>query len=145
MALAVPTVLLGFFGLGASELRPHAVSAGLALLWAAAGAASVYAVWNRKPALDPAARLGPLRRVFDRAFYVDEVYAVLVVRPVRALARAVAAVDRRGVDAAVVSTADWSRLAGGALRRAQTGNAQTYLTALLAGVLLIVLGVVFLS
>jgi NADH-quinone oxidoreductase subunit L len=144
MALVAPTALLGFFGLGAGELRPHVVSAGLSLLWAAAGAMVVYSVWNRDPALDPAARLGPLRRVFDRAFYVDEVYAVLVVRPVRALAGAVATADRRGIDAAVVGIAGWSRPVGGLLRRAQTGNAQTYLTVLLAGVLLIVLGVVVL-
>ncbi|SEG31006.1 NADH dehydrogenase subunit L [Thermomonospora echinospora] len=143
-ALAVPTALLGFFGLGAEELRPHLVSVGLSLLWAAAGVAVVYVLWNRDPALDPADRLGPLRKVLDRAFYVDEVYAALVVRPVQALAHMVAAADRRGIDAAVVSTAGWSRLAGGTLRRLQTGNAQTYLTALLAGVLLLVLGVVVL-
>jgi NADH-quinone oxidoreductase subunit L len=145
VALVVPTVLLGFFGLGADELRPHVVSAGLSLLWAAAGAAAVHVIWNRDPALDPAARLGPLRKVFGRGFYVDEVYAALVVRPVRALARTVVTVDRRGIDAAVVGAAGWSRLAGRTLRRAQTGNAQTYLTVLLAGVLLIVLGVVVLS
>ncbi|MBA9001368.1 NADH-quinone oxidoreductase subunit 5 family protein [Thermomonospora cellulosilytica] len=143
-ALAVPAALLGFFGLGAAELRPHLVSAGVSLLWAAGGIAVAHLLWNRDPALDPADRLGPVRKVFDRAFYVDEVYAALVVRPVRAVARAVVATDRHGIDALVVGTAGWSRRAGGALRRVQTGNAQAYLTGLLAGVIVIAAGVVIL-
>ncbi|WP_241661042.1 NADH-quinone oxidoreductase subunit L [Thermomonospora catenispora] len=143
-ALAVPSAVLGFFGLGAAELRPHLVSAGLALLWAAGGGAAAYLLWNRDPARDPADRLGPLRTVFDRAFYLDELYAALVVRPVRAAARAVVVADRRGLDALVVGTAGWSRRAGGALRRIQTGNAQSYLTGLLAGVVVIAAGVVIL-
>jgi len=143
-ALAVPAALLGFFGLGAPELRPHPLSALLSLLAAAAGAVAVYLVWNRDPAADPAGGLGPLRRVFERGFYLDEVYAALVVRPVRAAARAVLAVDRRGIDAAVVGVAGRSRRAGGLLRRTQTGDVQTYLTGLLAGVVVIAVGVVVL-
>ncbi|REE98072.1 NADH-quinone oxidoreductase subunit L [Thermomonospora umbrina] len=142
--LAVPAALLGFFGLGADELRPHFASAALALLWAAAGAAVVYLTWNRDPARDPADRLGVVRPVFARAFYVDELYAVLIVRPVRSLARLVVAADRHGIDAAVEGTAAWSRRAGGLLRRSQTGNAQTYMTGVLAGVVLIAVGVVVL-
>ncbi|HEX2315964.1 MAG TPA: NADH-quinone oxidoreductase subunit L [Thermomonospora sp.] len=142
--LAVPAAILGFFGLGAEELRPHLMSAVLSLLWAAAGAAVVYFAWNRDPARDPADRLGGARTVLARAFYVDEVYAALVVRPVRALARAVVTADRHGIDAAVEGAAGWSRRAGGLLRRTQTGNAQTYLTGVLAGVLVIAVGVVVL-
>lgn len=140
--LAVPAAILGFFGLGADELRPHLGSAALSLLCAAAGLGAVYAVWNRDPALDPARRLGRLRPVFDRAFYVDEAYEVLIVRPVRALAQVVVTIDDKGIDAAVEGTAGIARRLGGQLRRPQNGNAQAYLTGVLAGVVVIAAGVV---
>ncbi|MGW5412149.1 NADH-quinone oxidoreductase subunit L, partial [Actinomadura geliboluensis] len=84
----------------------------------------------------------PVRPVFARAFFVDELYAVAIVRPVRALARYVVAFDRRGVDAAVIGTAHGARRLAGVLRVPQNGNPQTYLTGLLAGVVVIVAGVV---
>ncbi|TDD76536.1 NADH-quinone oxidoreductase subunit L [Actinomadura rubrisoli] len=140
--LAVPAAILGFFGLGADELRPHVGSAILALVLAAAGAGAAFLVWNRDPARDPALALGRLRPVFARAFYVDELYEALVVRPLWALARHVVIFDARRVDAAVVGSGRGARRLGGLLRRPQNGNPQTYLTGLLAGVVVIVAGVV---
>ncbi|WP_235834374.1 NADH-quinone oxidoreductase subunit 5 family protein [Actinomadura logoneensis] len=137
MALAVPAALLGFFGLGAPELRPELVSSLLGVVLVAAGIGGVWLVWNREPAADPARVLGPVRPVFARAFYVDELYTLVVVRPVRTLARAVAAGDRSGIDAAVVGTARAVRRLAGPLRIPQNGNAQSYLTALLGGVVVI--------
>ncbi|QXJ26704.1 NADH-quinone oxidoreductase subunit L [Actinomadura graeca] len=142
--LAVPAAILGFFGLGADELRPHVGSALLGLVLAALGAGAVYVIWNRDPAQDPAQALGRLRPVFARAFLIDELYAAAIVRPVWALARHVVAFDSRGVDAAVVGTARGARRLGGILRVPQNGNAQTYLTGLLAGVVVIVAGAVIL-
>jgi NADH-quinone oxidoreductase subunit L len=141
-ALAVPAAILGLFGLGAPELRPHFGSAALSLLLAAAGGYGAYAVWRRDPALDPARVLGPARATFERAFYVDEIYARVVVAPVRALARAVVGVDDRVIDRAVERSAGLARALGGLLRRPQNGNPQTYLTGLLAGTAVIVLAVV---
>ncbi|QKW39390.1 NADH-quinone oxidoreductase subunit L [Actinomadura sp. NAK00032] len=141
-ALAVPASILGFFGLGASELRPHLGASLLSAVLVVLGAGAAFLVWNRDPALDPARALGPVRPVFARAFYVDELYTVAIVRPVRALARYVVAFDRRGVDAAVVGTAHGARRLAGVLRVPQNGNPQTYLTGLLAGVVVIVAGVV---
>jgi NADH-quinone oxidoreductase subunit L len=143
-ALAVPSALLGFFGLGSAELRPHPGSAVLSVLLAAAGIGLAFMVWNRDPASDPAWALGPLRRTFARAFYLDEVYALLAVRPARALARLVIATDDRGIDAAVEGTAGVARRLGGLLRIPQNGNPQTYLTGLLSGVVVIAVVVVFL-
>ncbi|MBC6469090.1 NADH-quinone oxidoreductase subunit L [Actinomadura alba] len=140
--LAVPTAILGFFGLGASELRPHLGSAALSLLLAGAGGYGAYAVWRRDPALDPARVLGPVRTTFERGFHVDDVYDRVVVAPVRALARAVVGVDDRVIDRAVESSAGVTRAFGGLLRRPQNGNPQTYLTGLLAGMAVIVLAVV---
>ncbi|MFC4052987.1 NADH-quinone oxidoreductase subunit L [Actinomadura syzygii] len=143
-ALAVPAAILGFFGLGAEELRPHVGSTLLALLLVVLGGGAAFLVWNRDPALDPARLLGRARPVFARAFYVDELYAWAVVRPVRALARQVVRFDGRRVDAAVVGSGRAATWLGGVLRVPQNGNAQTYLTGLLAGVVVIVAGVVIL-
>ncbi|MEV5825746.1 NADH-quinone oxidoreductase subunit L [Spirillospora sp. NPDC052242] len=136
-ALAVPAAVLGFFGLGADELRPHVGPALLGLLLTALGAGAAFLIWNRDPALDPARALGRVRPVFARAFYVDELYAAAIVRPVRALARLVLTADARGVDAAVVATGRSARRIAGPLRLPQNGNPQTYLTGLLAGVVVI--------
>jgi NADH-quinone oxidoreductase subunit L len=141
-ALAVPAALMGFFGGGAEELRPHLTSAVIGLAFLLIGAGASYFVWNRDPALDPARALGPARPVFARAFYVDELYAAGIVRPVQALARFVVAFDDRGIDAAVVGTARAARRLGSLLRVPQNGNAQAYLTGLIAGMVVIVAGVV---
>ncbi|MCP2343400.1 NADH-quinone oxidoreductase subunit 5 family protein [Actinomadura rupiterrae] len=137
MALAVPAAILGFFGLGASELRPELGSALLSAVLVAVGFGGMWLVWNRDPAADPARALGPVRPVFAKAFYLDELYALVIVRPVLKLARGVAVFDRIGIDAAVVGTARAARRLGGALRIPQNGNAQSYLTALLGGVVVI--------
>jgi NADH-quinone oxidoreductase subunit L len=143
--LAVPSLILGFFGLGASELRLHVGSALLSLLFALAGAAAAFVVWNRDPALDPARALGPVRTAFDRAFYVDEAYDLAVVRPIRALARLVVRVDDGVVDAAVVGSGRAARRVAGVLRRSEGGNPQAYVTGVLAGVVVIALVVVVLA
>jgi NADH-quinone oxidoreductase subunit L len=106
------------------------------------GAGGAFLVWNRDPALDPARALGRARPVFARAFYVDELYEMLIVRPVQALARHTVIVDARRVDATVVGTGRAARWLGGVLRVPQNGNAQAYLTGLLAGVVVITAGVV---
>ncbi|MFI0405397.1 NADH-quinone oxidoreductase subunit L [Actinomadura sp. 3N508] len=140
--LAVPAAILGFFGLGAEELRPHLGAALLSLLLVVLGGGAAFLVWNRDPALDPARVLGPARPVFARAFYVDELYALTIVRPIRALARQVVTFDARRVDGAVVGAGRGARWLGGFLRVPQNGNVQNYLTGLLAGVVVIVAGVV---
>ncbi|MGP4024587.1 NADH-quinone oxidoreductase subunit 5 family protein [Actinomadura sp. 3N407] len=141
-ALAVPAAVLGFFGLGAEELRPHVGAALLSLLLLAVGAGGAFLLWNRDPALDPARALGRVRPVFARAFFVDELYALTVVRPIRAAARHVVTVDRGRVDAAVTGAGRGAVRLGERLRVPQNGNAQSYLTGLLAGVVVIVAGVV---
>ncbi|WUI00180.1 NADH-quinone oxidoreductase subunit L [Spirillospora sp. NBC_00431] len=140
--LAVPAAILGFFGLGAEELRPHIGSALLSMVLVLVGAGAAFLIWNRDPALDPARALGPARPLFARAFYVDELYVLIIIRPVRALARHVVIFDGRQVDGAVVGAGRGARRLGGILRIPQNGNAQNYLTGLLAGVVVIVAGVV---
>jgi NADH-quinone oxidoreductase subunit L len=144
-ALAVPALVLGFFGLGSAELRPELVPMVTSLLFAVAGVGLAFLIWNRDPARDPARALGPLRAPFDRAFYVDEAYHLAVVRPMRALARLVVTFDDRVVDAAVEGSGRTARRLGGALRMTEAGNPQAYVTGVLAGVAVIAFAVVVFS
>jgi NADH-quinone oxidoreductase subunit L len=113
----------------------------LTTLIALAAIGAVLLLHHRRPDHDPVAVLGPVARPLARAFYVDDVYDVALVRPVRALARGVVRVDSGAVDAAVVDTGRTAGFAGGALRRLQRGNIQSYLTGLVAGVLVVVISV----
>ncbi|MFE0451151.1 NADH-quinone oxidoreductase subunit L [Streptomyces sp. NPDC058914] len=77
--------------------------------------------------------LGPLHRHAAVGFHLDAVYAALFVRPVQAGASLVRFLDREVVDTYVRGAGTLPRWLGTAVRRAQTGNVQTYVSALLAG------------
>ncbi|PJE98205.1 NADH-quinone oxidoreductase subunit L [Streptomyces carminius] len=81
--------------------------------------------------------LGPLHRHAARGFHLDTVYAAVAVRPARAAARLVRFLDREVVDTYVSGAGGTARLLGAAVRRAQTGNVQTYLSVLLAASLVL--------
>ncbi|TRO58794.1 NADH-quinone oxidoreductase subunit L [Streptomyces sp. IB201691-2A2] len=82
--------------------------------------------------------LGPLHRHAAVGFHVDAVYAALFVRPVQAAATLVRFLDREVVDTYVRGAGALPRWLGTAVRRAQTGNLQTYVSALLAGTVVLV-------
>jgi len=82
--------------------------------------------------------LGPLYRHAAVGFHLDAVYAALFVRPVMAGASLVRFLDREVVDTYVRGAGALPRLLGVAVRRAQTGNVQTYVSALLAGTVVLV-------
>ncbi|MEV2202795.1 NADH-quinone oxidoreductase subunit L [Streptomyces fradiae] len=77
--------------------------------------------------------LGPLHRHAATGFHLDAVYTALFVRPVRAAASLVRFLDREVVETYVRGAGATAGLLGAAVRRAQTGNVQTYLGVLLAG------------
>jgi NADH-quinone oxidoreductase subunit L len=141
IALAIPSLGLGFIGGVHLDLPAAALSVGLG----GAGALLVYAVWRRDPAADPARALGALRGAFGRAFYLDEAYAAAVVRPTVRFAQWVRRVDDGVVDAAVRGTGRGATRLGGLLRLTQTGNTQTYATGVLVGVVLIAAAMAVLS
>ncbi|MEU6774577.1 NADH-quinone oxidoreductase subunit L [Streptomyces sp. NPDC046759] len=89
--------------------------------------------------------LGPLHRPAAAGFHLDAVYDVLFVRPVRAGASLVRFLDREVVDTYVQGAAGIPRLLGAAVRRAQTGNVQTYVSALLAGTVVLAVAVVLVA
>ncbi|WP_157248901.1 NADH-quinone oxidoreductase subunit L [Nonomuraea typhae] len=136
--LAVPALLLGFAGGLHLDVGVAVTSVVLALL----GAGVVYAAWRGDPVADPARLLGPFRAPCERAFYVDTLYTVLFVRPILMLARLVVSTDDRVVDGAVRGSGRTATGLSGVLRLAQNGNVQLYVSGVLAGVLLIVVGAV---
>ncbi|MFD3802318.1 NADH-quinone oxidoreductase subunit L [Streptomyces sp. NPDC058611] len=98
------------------------------------------------PAADPGrALLGPLHRHAADGFHLDAVYDRLFVRPVRAAAGLVRFLDREVVDTYVRGAGTGARLLGGLVRRAQTGNVQSYLSALLAGAVVLAIATAVLA
>jgi NADH-quinone oxidoreductase subunit L len=77
--------------------------------------------------------LGPLHRSAAHGFHLDALYGVLFVRPVLAAASLVRFLDSEVVETYVKGAGGTPKLLGAAVRKAQTGNVQTYLGALLAG------------
>ncbi|MFJ2114606.1 MULTISPECIES: NADH-quinone oxidoreductase subunit L [unclassified Streptomyces] len=89
--------------------------------------------------------LGPLHRHAAAGFHLDAVYHQLFVRPVLAAAQLVRFLDREVVDTYVRGAGTGTRWLGAAVRRAQTGNVQTYLSALLAGSVVLAIAVVLVA
>jgi NADH-quinone oxidoreductase subunit L len=160
--MTVPLVVLAVavLGVGAPAL-PHRFGVGrwlghpayaepLHLTWAGgvlttvislAAIATVAGIYRRRPAEDPVAVLRRATGLLGHAFYVDELYDVAVVRPVRRLAGAVVDFDTRGIAATVRGTGRGARLTGGGLRLLQNGNVQLYATGLVLSVAVVVLAV----
>ncbi|MEU6175103.1 NADH-quinone oxidoreductase subunit L [Streptantibioticus parmotrematis] len=90
--------------------------------------------------------LGPLHRYAVHGFGLDVLYSKAFVRPVLAAAGLVRFLDREVVETYVRTAGGVPRLLGLLVRRAQTGNVQTYLSVLLGGsVVLAVLAVLVAS
>ncbi|MEU1574305.1 NADH-quinone oxidoreductase subunit L [Streptomyces collinus] len=89
--------------------------------------------------------LGPLHRHAAAGFHLDAVYTTLFVRPVQAGASLVRFLDREVVETYVRGAGALPRWLGTAVRRAQTGNVQTYVSALLAGTVVLAVAVVLVA
>ncbi|MFJ2964612.1 NADH-quinone oxidoreductase subunit L [Streptomyces collinus] len=89
--------------------------------------------------------LGPLHRHAAAGFHLDAVYTTVFVRPVRAGASLVRFLDREVVETYVRGAGALPRWLGTAVRRAQTGNVQTYVSALLAGTVVLAVAVVLVA
>ncbi|WP_077796822.1 NADH-quinone oxidoreductase subunit L [Streptomyces sp. JHA26] len=89
--------------------------------------------------------LGPLHRHAADGFHLDALYEALFVRPVQAGASLVRFLDREVVDTYVRGAGALPRWLGAAVRRAQTGNVQTYVSALLAGTVVLAVATVLVA
>ncbi|MGP3973390.1 NADH-quinone oxidoreductase subunit 5 family protein [Streptomyces sp. 8N114] len=151
--LALPSLVLGLSFLAlpdwfdGASLSPTLTTSVLATGVTLVGGLLTYATWRHSSALaalhpehdaDPGVLLlGPLHRHAAAGFHLGALYSATVVRPVQGAARLVRFLDREVVDAYVAGAGRGSRLLGAAVRRAQTGNVQTYLGALLTGSLVL--------
>ncbi|MFJ3201775.1 NADH-quinone oxidoreductase subunit L [Streptomyces sp. NPDC086989] len=141
---------------GAAAEQPAAVAATVSAATAAAESAAetpeVAEVTHEHPAVpagpaaDPGrALLGPLHPHAADGFHLDAVYDRLFVRPVRGAASLVRFLDREVVDTYVRGAGAGPRLLGSLVRRAQTGNVQSYLSALLAGAVVLAIATAVLA
>ncbi|MFE9838262.1 NADH-quinone oxidoreductase subunit L [Streptomyces sp. NPDC005551] len=132
--------------LGAVAAHPEG-DAGLVEAEAIAGHTPAYGDIASAP--DPAdpgrLLLGPLHRHAAAGFHLDAVYTTLFVRPVQAGATLVRFLDREVVDTYVRGAGALPRWLGEAARRAQTGNVQTYVSALLAGTVVLTVAVLLVA
>jgi len=167
VALAIPSALLGFFGLASSgvsrwlgdtataavpglvvlpeteaRFTPGVATTVVSLAVVAVGLLVTYTVWRREPAGDPAdTLLGRSRAWVERGYGSDEVYDKALVQPTYAAARAVLFIDANVVDRTVIGSGAGARRLGGVLRLVQNGNVQTYLAGVLIGAVAIALSV----
>ncbi len=131
-------------GMGPGAAHGHAPEALLMLASVAAAGAGIgaaYLLYIRRPAERARlrARFPGLEQLLSHAYYVDELYEALIVRPVAALAGFAARVlDPRVIDACVNGLAQLTAALGGGWRRLQTGNVQHYALSLLLGAAAIV-------
>ncbi|MGH3739684.1 MAG: NADH-quinone oxidoreductase subunit L, partial [Micromonosporaceae bacterium] len=93
--------------------------------------------WRRDTAADPAAALRAARPVVARAFYLDDVQDLLVVRPFRALASVVRRGDEQLVDGAVEGTGTGTLGLGQLVAALHSRGLPGYAVAVLGGALLI--------
>jgi NADH-quinone oxidoreductase subunit L len=140
------TALAARAPLGAVAAHPEA-DAGLVESEAIASHEPVYGdiAYAPDPADPGRLLLGPLHRHAAAGFHLDTVYAALFVRPVTAGASLVRFLDREVVETYVRGAGALPRLLGAAVRRAQTGNVQTYVSALLAGTVVLAVAAVLVA
>jgi NADH-quinone oxidoreductase subunit L len=154
--LALPALLLGLaYGVlpdwfDDGDLAPTLATSALATCAALIGGVIAYAGWRRAyesdGPVDPApALLGRLRPHAAAGFHLDAAYATAFVRPVRGAARLVRFLDATVIETYVRGTAAAPGLLGTLTRRAQTGNVQTYLSALIAGALVLAVAAVLVA
>ena len=108
-----------------------------ALVLMVAGIYAAYSAWLREGQRDPAAELGGVRTVAADGFGVDALYDSVVVKPTYALSRLVVAGDRFVIHPYVLAAGRLFRGLGALPHAAQSGRVQTYVTAVLAFVVVL--------
>ncbi|BAU26481.1 NADH dehydrogenase subunit L [Aneurinibacillus soli] len=103
--------------------------AGIALAWVMYGKGRI-----------PSGKEGMLYRLSFRKYYVDEIYDILFVEPLRALGKAMNWIDHAIVDGLVRLVARAAQGIGGIGARMQDGKVQTYGTIAFIGLVLLLAG-----
>ncbi|HET9655398.1 MAG TPA: NADH-quinone oxidoreductase subunit L [Kineosporiaceae bacterium] len=113
----------------------------LTLALVAAGVALAWRMYWAAPVPEAAPTGSVLTRAARRDLFQDDVNEAVFMRPGQYLTRSLVFVDNRGVDGAVRGLAALVGGLAGRLRRWQTGYVRSYATSMLAGVIVVVLGV----
>jgi NADH-quinone oxidoreductase subunit L len=114
-------------------LTPAAVGVALA------GIALAWLTYQRRAINEDslAAAFGPIRRAAHAGFWVDEAFLLVYRRGLLMFAKLVGWTDRYIVDGILNVVSAWTVMAGGQLRRIQTGRVQDYVFGVAFGVLVI--------
>jgi len=120
-----------------TELMLMALSSGIAI--AGIGIAAYFWLRNRAAADAVSRRMAGLYTLLSHKYYVDEIYDVAIVQPIKLLSTGGLwkGVDVGMIDGAVNGVGQTVRGASGELRRLQTGSVRTYAASLFLGVVLI--------
>jgi NADH-quinone oxidoreductase subunit L len=123
------------------EISLMLVSIGVAL----SGLGAAWHFYLRRPELAAAwsKKLGGLHRILTEKYYVDEIYDAVFVRPVGAFARRVLwkFVDVWIIDGIVKLVGSLSKVISYGVRFFQVGSVQAYALVILAGVIILLMGV----
>jgi NADH-quinone oxidoreductase subunit L len=138
-------VLLGY-SLGSDEVRALWIYASIAVAIAVIGFALAYWMYIRRPD-KPAALAKSWNRAYTtllNKYYVDELYAAVVVRPLVWLSTNVfwKAADVAGIDGAVNGIAQGTTAIGDSVRHSQSGNTRSYAVWVVVGAI-VILAVIF--
>jgi len=88
---------------------------------------------------DLLAAFNPIEKILANKYYVDELYQIIIVTPVKKIASFSAAIiDKLVIDGAVNGIGSQVRRIGSGLRTLQTGDLQSYALMMLMGLLVVI-------
>jgi NADH-quinone oxidoreductase subunit L len=125
-----------------SPVIPAGVLIALTLVLVALGVALAWRQYWQRDVPQEAPHGSLLTRAARRDLFQDDVNEALLMRPGQYLTRSLVFVDNRGVDGVVGGVAASIGGIAGRLRRWQSGFVRSYATSMLAGVVVVALGVV---
>jgi NADH-quinone oxidoreductase subunit L len=120
--------------------------AGIAVVTTLIGLGVAYWLYTKAPkkADDLAKSMAPAYRTLLNKYYVDELYAFLIVRPLLWISTNVfwKAVDVAGIDGTVNGIAHGAAAVGDGIRHTQSGNTRSYAVWVVVGAI-VVLAIIF--
>ncbi len=101
--------------------------------------------WKRRDLAESiAAKLGPITKIFENKYYVDEAYRFAIVLPLRALGWFFYLFDRVIIDGVVLGSISWApRIAGALQKPGQNGLLQGYALLMALGIIAVLAVVVY--
>ncbi len=117
---------------------------GFLLPIAGIGVAFYFYKLNRHAADIVGANLRPLVNFLYNKWYIDDIYAMFIIKPLWILAHVLAGIDRFVIDGLVFFVGFLPQIVGYSLKPTQRGVLQRYAVGMIAGLAAVVLGVMYL-